>query len=114
LHKSTVLVNRLNLFGVELADILRYVTRRTKGQADIIISCVDSRAARKELVGSPLFQGCVYWLDLGTGRTADNSSGQPKNSRNHKTRMSATVAELFPEIVSPLLDAADDLPSAAR
>jgi PRTRC genetic system ThiF family protein len=116
LYKSTVLVNRLNLFwGLNWRASADYVTRGTKGHADIIISCVDSRAARKELVGSPLFQGCVYWLDLGNG--ADGGQfvlGQPKNSRNQKTRHRLpTVGELFPEIVTPLLDAADDLPSCS-
>lgn len=116
LYKSTVLVNRLNLFwGLNWRASTEYVTKNTKGQADIIISCVDSRAARKELVSSPLFQGCIYWLDLGNG--ADGGQfilGQPKNSRNQKTRYRLpTVAELFPEIVTPLLDAADDLPSCS-
>jgi PRTRC genetic system ThiF family protein len=116
LYKSTVLVNRLNLFwGLNWQASTEYVTKRSKGHADIIISCVDSRAARKELTCSPLFQGCVYWLDLGNG--ADGGQfvlGQPKNSRNHNTRNRLpTVADLFPEIVTPLLDAADDLPSCS-
>jgi hypothetical protein len=40
--------------------------------------------------------------------------GQPKNDRNRKTpgRL-PTVVELFPEIVTPLLDKADDLPACS-
>lgn len=116
LYKSTVLVNRLNLFwGLKWRASTDYVTKRSKGRADIIISCVDTRTARKELVGSPLFRECVYWLDLGNG--ADGGQfvlGQPKNSRNRKTpNRLPTVADMFPEIVTPLLDAADDLPSCS-
>src|SRR6266700_4261880 len=57
LYKSTVLVNRLNLFwGLKWQASTEYVTRNTEGRADIIISCVDTRAARHEIVRSPLFK----------------------------------------------------------
>jgi PRTRC genetic system ThiF family protein len=116
LHKSVVLVNRLNLFwGLSWQASTEYVKRDTRGQADIIISCVDTRSARQELVLSPLFKECAYWLDL--GNNADSGQfvlGQPKNSRNRKTRNRLrTAAELFPEIVASVLDAADDLPSCS-
>ncbi len=116
LYKSTILVNRLNLFwGLDWQASTAYVTKHTEARADIIISCVDTRAARRSLVESPLYQGCVYWLDLGNG--ADGGQfilGQPKNKRNHRTpHRLPTVADLFPEIVTPLLDKADDLPSCS-
>jgi hypothetical protein len=40
--------------------------------------------------------------------------GQPRNDRNRKTpgRL-PTVAELFPEIITPVLDNADDLPACS-
>jgi PRTRC genetic system ThiF family protein len=116
LYKSVVLVNRMNLFwGLNWYASTEYVTAATQGKADIIISCVDTRAARLEITKSPLFKECVYWLDL--GNTADGGQfvlGQPKNDRNRKTpgRL-PTVAELFPEIVTPLLDKADDLPACS-
>jgi PRTRC genetic system ThiF family protein len=116
LYKSVVLVNRLNLFwGLNWHASTEYVTEKTQGKADIIISCVDTRDARLDITKSPLFKDCVYWLDL--GNTADGGQfvlGQPKNDRNRKTpgRL-PTVAELFPEIVTPLLDSADDLPACS-
>jgi PRTRC genetic system ThiF family protein len=116
LYKSVVLVNRLNLFwGLNWHASTEYVTAKTQGKADIIISCVDTRAARLDITKSPLFKECVYWLDL--GNTADGGQfvlGQPKNDRNRKTpgRL-PTVAELFPEIVTPLLDSTDDLPACS-
>jgi len=116
LPKSTVLVNRLNLFwGLRWRASTEYVTETTKGRADIIISCVDTRAARRALVSSPLFQECAYWLDI--GNNADSGQfilGQPKNPRNRRTPLRLpTVAELFPEVVTPLLDSADNQPSCS-
>jgi len=80
-----------------------------------IAYCSNTRAARLDITKSPLFKECVYWLDL--RNTADGGQfvlGQPKNQRNRKTpgRL-PTVAELFPEIVTPLLDGTDDLPTCS-
>ena len=116
LFKSTVLVNRLNLFwGLNWQASTEYVTRKSQGKVDILISCVDTRKARFEIVRSSLFKECAYWLDI--GNAADGGQfvlGQPKNSRNHRTpRRLPTVAELFPEIVTPALDKDDDLPSCS-
>lgn len=116
LYKSVVLVNRLNLFwGLRWQASTDFVTAKTQGKTDIIISCVDTRAARLEISKSPLFKECVYWLDI--GNNADGGQfvlGQPKNTRNRKTRgRLPTVAELFPEIITPLHDTADDLPACS-
>ena len=116
LHKSVVLVNRINLFwGLSWQASTDYVTKNTQGKADIIISCVDTRAGRYQITKSPLFKECVYWLDI--GNTADGGQfvlGQPKNGRNRRTRgRLPTVAELFPEIAKPLLDKADTLPACS-
>jgi PRTRC genetic system ThiF family protein len=116
LYKSVVLINRINLFwGLNWRASTEQITEKTEGKADIIISCVDTRAARFKITRSPVFKDCVYWLDV--GNTADCGQfvlGQPKNQRNRKTpgRL-RTVAELFPEIVSPDLDSADDLPACS-
>jgi PRTRC genetic system ThiF family protein len=116
LFKSTVLVNRLNLFwGLNWQASTEYVTRKTQGIVDILISCVDTRTARFDIVRSPLFKDCAYWLDI--GNTADGGQfilEQPKNSRNRRTpHRLPTVAELFPEIATPALDRNDDLPSCS-
>jgi len=116
LFKSVVLVNRLNLFwNLKWAASTEYVTRHTDGKVDIIISCVDTRSARRDLTQSPLFRSCTYWLDLGNrAATGQFILGQPKNDRNRRTRGGlATAAELFPEIVASDLDATDDLPSCS-
>ena len=116
LYKSVAMVNRLNLFwGLQWQASTDFVTAKTQGKTDLIISCVDTRAARLEITKSALFKECVYWLDL--GNNADGGQfvlGQPRNGRNRKTRRRLpTVAELFPEIVTPLLDNADDLPACS-
>src|SRR5258708_30264866 len=67
LFKSTVLVNRLNLFwGLKWRASTEYVTKQTEGRADIIISCLDTRAARDEIVRSPLLKECADWHDSGS------------------------------------------------
>jgi PRTRC genetic system ThiF family protein len=115
-YKSTVLVNRLNLFWkLKWRASTLHVTKQTTGEMDIIVSCVDTRAARRELVSSGIFQNCVYWLDI--GNIADGGQfvlGQPENRRNKNTpdRL-PTVADLYPEIVTPLLDGTNDLPSCS-
>jgi PRTRC genetic system ThiF family protein len=114
LYKSTVLVNRLNLFwGLNWGASTQHITKHTTGVMDIIVSCVDTRAARRGLVSSRIFQNCVYWLDI--GNIADGGQfvlGQAENRRNKNTpNRLPTVADLYPEIVTPLLDGTNDLPS---
>jgi len=116
LYKSTVLVNRLNLFwGLNWQASTQHVTRKTEGKVDILISCVDTRSARFEIIRSPLFRNCAYWLDL--GNTSDGGQfvlGQPSNRRNRRTpRRLPTIVELFPEIADAELDKDDDLPSCS-
>ena len=116
LYKSTVLVNRLNLFwGLHWQASTEYVTRKTEGKVDILISCVDTRTARFEIIRSPLLKSCDYWLDL--GNTSDGGQfvlGQARNSRNRRTRHRLpTVVELFPEIADASLEKDDDLPSCS-
>ena len=117
LYKSIVLVNRLNLFwGLDWEGVPGRLDRKQKiTGVDIVIGCVDSRAARAEIAG------CVenwsevdYWLDL--GNSADGGQfilGEPLNRRNrHKRLRLRTVSELFPEVTRPELDR-DDQPSCS-
>lgn len=108
LSKATVLVSRINLFwGLQWKAIPENVCKFHKiDEADIVISCVDTRSARAEiqtLVGGKA--GVAYWLDLGNG--ADGGQfvlGQPKNRRNpRRAARLRTVSELFPEIADPSL-----------
>jgi PRTRC genetic system ThiF family protein len=62
--KSKVLINRLNCyFGLKwFAETTIYNTQRFgDGRADILVGCVDSAAARRDLAKTRFH----YWLDLG-------------------------------------------------
>lgn len=110
LFKAVVMVNRLNLFwGLRWDAAPEHLTEQSKvGEFDIVIGCVDTRAARRTI------QACIegqrsrvaYWLDL--GNLSDRGQfilGQPLNARNRRRKSRLrTVAELFPEILR------DDLP----
>lgn len=117
LSKATVLVSRINLFwGLQWKAIPENVSNSHRvGEADLVISCVDTRSARAEiqnLVGGDA--GVTYWLDL--GNRVDGGQfvlGQPWNRRNPRraTRL-RTVSELFPEIADASL-ADDPMPSCS-
>jgi PRTRC genetic system ThiF family protein len=108
-NKAVVLINRLNAyFGTNwYAEPNEF--RRGDGRTDILITCVDTRAARRWIDYSVTTPGgmagscCpVYWMDLGN-RAEDGQVilGQPasnKKWRNNKTRL-PTVTELLPEII---------------
>lgn len=117
LAKAVVTVSRLNLFwGLNWIAVTEHLTSRTDiSNFDVVIGCVDTRAAR-QLIASKV-QGSrsrvAYWLDL--GNSADSGQlvlGQPLNGRNRRTAdRLRTAAELFPEIVQESLD--DGAPSCS-
>jgi PRTRC genetic system ThiF family protein len=117
LNKAIVLVNRLNLFwGLKWEAVpvhLRqgtFISRSYSGddlRADIVVGCVDTRAARatiRDAVGK--WSTVSYWLDL--GNNADSGQfilGEPLNERNRRARLRLRCPwELFPEIVDASLD----------
>lgn len=117
LYKSVVLANRVNLFwGLEWEGIPERLNGKRKiTGVDIVIGCVDSRAARAAIatcVGD--WSEVDYWLDL--GNSADGGQfvlGEPLNRRNRRKKFRLrTVSELFPEVIRPELDR-DDQPSCS-
>jgi PRTRC genetic system ThiF family protein len=121
-NKATVLINRINLFwGTNWQAVpnrfhARSFERNYDRCPDLVIGCVDTRAARKAIEGSfsrALNRAC-YWLDLGNGAASGQYVlGQPLNGRNRKkAERLRTVSELYPEIVDE--DAGEDaLPSCS-
>lgn len=120
-YKSVVTVHRLNLFyGLDWEAIpARYEQRREAGahlDADLVVSCVDTRAARRGLHEALLGadNAPAYWLDLGNKEaTAQVLLGEPR-TRNRRTAglRLPCITELFPE----LLDASipdDNAPSCS-
>jgi PRTRC genetic system ThiF family protein len=117
LAKAVVTVSRMNLFwGLNWTAVTEHLTSQADiSNFDIVIGCVDTRAAR-QLIASKV-QGwrsrIAYWLDL--GNSADSGQlvlGQPLNGRNRRAAdRLRTAAELFPEIVPAFLD--DEAPSCS-
>jgi PRTRC genetic system ThiF family protein len=118
LAKAVVMVSRLNLFwGLSWTASPEFLSEQSKiGDFDIVIGCVDTRAARivigKQVQGWQSRVG--YWLDL--GNSADSGQfvlGQPLNSRNRRSAERLRSApELFPEIIEASLDQ-DGAPSCS-
>jgi len=117
LNKAIVLVNRLNLFwGLKWEVVpahLRQGTFISSGysgddlRAQIVVGCVDTRAARATIATSISgFSSVGYLLDIGNSASSGQFVlGEPQNARNKRSRTRLrTVAELFPEIVDPALD----------
>ena len=119
LNKAIVLVNRINFFwGLRWTAIPRALTAQTLHpeyagynerhlQPNIVIGCVDTRAARETIAKSVSGSSCVgYYLDLGnTTSSGQYVLGEPLNARNRRSRIRLrTVAELFEEIISADLD----------
>lgn len=118
-NKATILINRINLFH-QLSwhsdeTFFSQGAQNNTGSnydntVDFVISCVDTRAARREMheafnnVMGP-WRSVRYWLDI--GNNASNGQfvlGQPLNcvNRRSKTRL-RTVTELFPSIMDTSL-----------
>jgi PRTRC genetic system ThiF family protein len=117
LYKSVVLANRLNLFwGLDWEGIPERLDGKRKiTGVDIVIGCVDTRAARAAIAK------CVedwsevnYWLDLGNNANGGQFVlGEPLNRRNRRKKLRLrTVSELFPEVIRAELDG-DGQPSCS-
>lgn len=116
LAKAVVMVSRLNLFwGLHWTAIPEHLSEQSDiSNIDIVISCVDTRAARRVIHAKVQNwrSRVAYWLDV--GNSADTGQfvlGQPLNGRNGRSpERLRTAPELLPEIVEPSLDT-DDVPS---
>ena len=121
-NKATVLINRVNLFwGMRWRAEPVFFDERTLDEnndrpVDVLIACVDTRAARStiERVLTKARNRTAYWLDLGNNAASGQFVlGQPLNGRNRrKAGRLRTVSELYPEIID--VEAGEDpLPSCS-
>jgi PRTRC genetic system ThiF family protein len=118
LAKVVVMVSRLNMFwGLRWSAVPEYFSPRTNvSDFDLVIGCVDTRAARaviqKQMEG--LRSRVAYYLDL--GNSSDSGQfvlGQPWNGRNRRAAKRLRIApEILPEIVVADFDD-DDGPSCS-
>jgi PRTRC genetic system ThiF family protein len=118
LSKAIVMISRLNLFwGLNWTAVAEHLTSQTDiSNIDIVIGCVDTRAARHLIHTKVQYaqSRVAYWLDLGNSTDSGQFVlGQPLNGRNSRsaTRL-RTAPELFPEIADPSLDD-DGIPSCS-
>lgn len=114
--KASVLAHRVNLFwGFDWKAVNAYLDKSATVAADLVISCVDTRAARARIRASVTVRQADYWLDL--GNTSDSGQfvlGEPVDRRPNPSGVRLpTVDELFPEIVQARLDRQDRLPSCS-
>jgi PRTRC genetic system ThiF family protein len=121
-NKATVLINRINLFwGTRWRAEPTYFDEQTFDRIndrsiDLLIGCVDTRAARS-IIARALTKPrnrTAYWLDLGNNAASGQFVlGQPLNARNRrKAARLRTVGELYPEIIDA--EAGEDpLPSCS-
>lgn len=117
LNKAIVIANRINAFyGFDwegVAERYSILTEGLYGHRDIVIGCVDTRAARRSIAAVCNKVGAHYWLDL--GNTAEGGQfllGEPRSNTVDRPSRLRTVAELWPELVDPSLDD-DNLPSCS-
>ena len=100
-NKATVLINRINMFwGTNWSAIPSHFHGRSFDRnqdrcPDLLIGCVDTRAARKAIEDSfsrALSRTC-YWLDLGNNAASGQYIlGQPLNARNGEDPMPSCSA----------------------
>jgi PRTRC genetic system ThiF family protein len=107
-NKATVLINRINLFwgtkwNAQPTCFDEATLRSNHDRSpDLLIGCVDTRAARAVIDHSVCKKSSYvsYWLDLGNNASSGQFVlGQPLNGRNRrKADRLRTVSELYPEI----------------
>lgn len=128
--KAVLLATRLNLFwGLDCEAVHGYVGKVDPPWADLVIGCVDTREARRE-IQLAYRDRAYYWLDFGneesigqyilgeltapriaTGDTEDLGAGW-KAERVLEGKRLPHVGDLFPELLDPQFDR-DDGPSCS-
>jgi PRTRC genetic system ThiF family protein len=115
--KASLIVNRLNaLMGTNWrAETQRFTQNVNCYNVDIVIGCVDTRAARAAIVKAAQTSD-VYYLDCGN----DTDRGQvvigqlmAKAEAKKRPERLPHVGELFPDLIDASLDAKDDTPSCS-
>ncbi|MDR5776916.1 MULTISPECIES: PRTRC system ThiF family protein [unclassified Caballeronia] len=119
-YKASLIVNRLNmLMGTNWrAETKRFTKSVACHKVDLVIGCVDTRAARRAIVDAT--KNCdVYYLDCGNDTDRGQvvigqaePAGYQKVKRANPERL-PHVGQLFPELIDASLDAKDDTPSCS-
>ncbi len=115
--KAVVLASRMNLFwGLNWKAIPKHLAEdSTLDRPDIVIGCVDTKAARREIHSKLTGHQAdtSYWLDLGNHSSGGQFVlGQPWNWRNRRSSARLrTAPEILPELIDPTGE--DEQPSCS-
>ncbi len=122
MNKAVLLVHRLNtFFGLNwTAKPCRYPDSHA-GTAHIVISCVDTKAARrgiaKHIRGCNSYNPVYYWLDMGNnlvdGQVILGQPGYGRRLKKDEQPVLPAVTDLYPEIMDAGLPEDDDGPSCS-
>lgn len=115
--KADVLIHRINMaMGTDWgAKTIRLTATTQLDQAQLLIGCVDTRAARSAIRKAGEHNRVRYWLDLGN-RQHDGQVilGEFPDQRRPKDWVRLpTVADLFPESCDPSQESDDTGPSCS-
>ena len=116
-NKADVLIHRINTaMGTAWESKPKFVTEDDRLDRDLVIGCVDTRAARKAIWLAGSKGGSHYLLDLGNrqhdGQVILGEYPDRFNRTKNKTRL-PTVADLFPESCDPTKEDDDAGPSCS-
>lgn len=117
-NKANILINRVNVYrGMSwcaLPEMFSPDSLKGACHYDILIGCVDTKAARRAIAAAVTNPTCgiTYYLDLGNSEsTGQYILGEPLNRRNlRKAARLRCVFELYPEM---LAEEEDDGPSCS-
>jgi PRTRC genetic system ThiF family protein len=114
-YKAPTLINRINVaFDLAWESKVRRVTDNSSLTSDIVIGCVDNRAARKAILRAMDGYGTKYWLDCGNRMSdAQVILGEVFYASNKEDPRLPHAGDLFPELIDASLDETDDVPSCS-
>jgi PRTRC genetic system ThiF family protein len=120
INKATLLVHRLNaFFGLKWkAKPQRFPVAGDYHTPHIIISCVDTKAARRDIAEYVAKHSICYWLDTGNnladGQIILGQSGYGRRrTKGNQQLILPTVTDLYPAILDKTAPEDEDAPSCS-
>jgi PRTRC genetic system ThiF family protein len=117
-NKATVLIHRLNAYyGLNWKAHPVLLNDIKLKNFDLVIGCVDTKQARRDIHHFSTEIGAAYWLDLGNlQHDGQVVLGEPlkKNEKPGQRPMRLpTVTDLFPILLDASIPESDDVPSCS-
>jgi PRTRC genetic system ThiF family protein len=116
IHKAVVLIHRLNMYyGFQWQAHTVRVSEMKDKAFDIVIGCVDTKKARRDIHEFCQTAKAAYWLDMGNlQHDGQVILGEPllKHQKPNPMRL-PTVMDLFPVLLDASIPESDDVPSCS-